>query len=260
MGNILISKTGAYVSGGDEESADAYPLIRSNSFIACDLIPAQETYRGPLGSVEFAENPEPRIAVTLLLDTSSSMRGDPISELNHGIMNFAAFVEEDPLARKRLELSVIQFGPVRVMSDFCTLDGFQLPELVATGDTPIGEAVSLAVHRTEERVLRYRDNGVNYYKPLIFLITDGQPTDQWQGAAHLLHAGVARKDFNFFPVAVAGAQLDILQQLSPTPPKLLRGIEFSEFFLWLSKSIAIVSRSTVGGTVIPPPTTAWEAF
>jgi uncharacterized protein YegL len=94
----------------------------------------------PLGPVTFAENPEPRCPCLLLLDTSGSMSGKPIAELNAGLRSFYEELQGDSLAVKRVEVALVSFGPVRVISEFNTADFFLDPTLEAEGDTPLGEA------------------------------------------------------------------------------------------------------------------------
>src|SRR5277367_1943177 len=92
------------------------------------------------GASEFADNPEPRCPCLLLLDTSASMEGEAMEELNRGLAAFKHELSADALAMKRVELGIVSFGPVRVLADFHTPDLFQLPLLDASGDTPVGAA------------------------------------------------------------------------------------------------------------------------
>ena len=119
----------------------------------------------------------------LLLDTSASMQGDPISELNAGMVNFKEELMADNLAVKRVEVSVVSFGPVQVHNPFETADIFQPPVLVASGDTPMGAGIAEAMRLVEERKKTYTAAAVAYYRPWVFLITDGAPTDSWQWPA-----------------------------------------------------------------------------
>src|SRR6185437_16641123 len=95
----------------------------------------------PFADPVLAENPEPRCPCLLLLDTSASMDGEPIKELNDGIIKFKDELMADALAVKRVELGLVTFGPVRVETDFQTADVFQPPMLIASGDTPMGAAI-----------------------------------------------------------------------------------------------------------------------
>src|SRR4051812_15943896 len=99
----------------------------------------------PFGAAEFADNPEPRCPCLLLLDTSVSMRGRPIDELNAGLIAFKDELMSDALAAKRVEVGIVGFGPVQTVADFTTADFFQPPNLSVTGDTPIGAAITQGI-------------------------------------------------------------------------------------------------------------------
>jgi uncharacterized protein YegL len=208
------------------------------------------TEQVPFGAgVEFADNPEPRCPCLLLLDTSGSMRGQPINELNAGIRLFRDELAADPMASKRVEIAIVGFGPVQVLSDFQTADVFSPPTLEATGDTPMGAAIEEGLTLLEQRKQAYRVNGIAFYRPWIFLITDGGPTDGWTSAAAKVKSGEAEKHFSFFAVGVQGARMDILRQLGTREPLMLKELRFRDLFLWLSNSLGSVSKSRVGETV-----------
>src|SRR3954467_12736183 len=96
-------------------------------------------------AVEFADNPEPRCPCVLLLDTSGSMSGPKIAELNHGLEAFAEELRSDAMATKRVEVAIVTFGPVQTIQHFVTPDVFQPPKFVASGDTPMGAAIQNAI-------------------------------------------------------------------------------------------------------------------
>ena len=231
-------------------------VVMSDSY---DQIPFAERF-------DFAEdlvaNPQPRVPVVLLLDTSGSMQGEPISQLNAGLTAFKEELMSDSLASKRAEISVVTFGPVQVHNPFMTADIFQPPRLHASGDTPMGAGIMKALELVEERKNQIKASGVQYYRPWIFMITDGGPTDSWQEAARALRDAVEKRKAAFFAIAVDGADMGRLTQISPRKPLHLRGLKFREMFEWLSSSLGAVSRSSPTQEVLalPPPTSDWSTL
>jgi uncharacterized protein YegL len=198
---------------------------------------------------EFAENPEPRCPCVLLLDKSASMAGAPIHELSEGLSLFKSSLMADSMALKRVEIAVITFGPVQIVSEFQTADIFQPPALTASSDTPMGAAIEKALDYLGQRKQVYRENGVSYYRPWVFLITDGAPTDAWAVAAQRVREGEASKAHMFFAVGVENANMDILRQISVREPLKLKALRFGDLFLWLSNSLGTVSRSSTSEQV-----------
>lgn len=221
-------------------------------------IPFQPGEQQAFEAAEFAENPEPRVACVLLLDTSGSMSGRPIQELNDGLGLFQAALASDDLASKRAETAIVTFGgSVQVVQDFATVDHLQIPTLAATGDTPMSAAILRGAEMVTQRKQTYKAHGISYYRPWIFLLTDGAPTDMahWPAAVDRVLRGESAKEFAFFPIGVGqGADLQRLRELGPREPLRLRGVEFKEYFRWLSTSLQRVSRSKPGETLSLPPT------
>lgn len=197
----------------------------------------------------FAENPEPRCPCLLLLDVSGSMNGRPLDELNAGLRVFKDELSVDALAIKRVEVGMVTFGPVKVEIPFTSAATFYPPNLQSQGDTPMGAAITQALNMVEDRKRDYRANGISYYRPWVFLITDGAPTDAWKDAAAAIREGEASKKFAFFAIGVKGADIDTLRQISVRDPLSLEGLKFRELFSWLSSSLRSVSRSTPGTDV-----------
>jgi len=211
----------------------------------------------------FIDNPEPRCPCLLLLDTSGSMNGKPIAELNAGLRVFQEELNADSMAAQRVEVAIMTFGPVNVLSDFQTADMFHPPTLSPTGDTPMGSAIMQGLDMLEARKNIYKQAGVAYYRPWVFLITDGAPTDSYLAAAERVRQGdnSSKKSFSFFAVGVEGADMTKLAQIcSPDrPPLKLQGLSFRELFTWLSSSLGGVARSQPGQLVALPAPTGWSS-
>lgn len=214
----------------------------------------------PFGTTEFADNPEPRCPCLLLLDVSGSMQGQPIAELNAGLTTFKDELAADALAMKRVEVGIVTFGPVQIVLPFQGAASFYPPTLTAQGDTPMGSAIKQGLDMVRQRKDEYRANGISYYRPWVFLITDGGPTDEWQSAAAAVREGEASKSFAFFAIGVQGANMDTLQQISSArAPLRLDGLRFRDLFSWLSSSLRSVSRSTPGTEVPLQPPQGWAS-
>lgn len=203
-------------------------------------------------------NPENRCACVLLLDVSGSMFGDSINQLNEGIKLLKNELMQDKLASSRVELAVITFGSsVEVIHDFATVDQFNPLILTADGLTPMGAAINLGLDKIEERKQIYKDNGVSYYRPWMFMITDGIPTDEWLPAADRLEKEVGKKKVSFFAVGVDEADMNTLQQISPRTPIKLNNTKWQEMFQWLSASLNSTSHSQIGEQVALQPPSDW---
>ena len=212
-------------------------------------------------SSDFAVNLEPRCACALLLDRSASMSGPKIDQLNEGVRLLFSEIQKDELARNRVELSIVSFGgSVDTDLDFQPISSVQPPILQAGGDTPMGSAIRTGIEAIASRKAIYKANGVKYFRPWLFLLTDGEPTDdEWEMQAVAVHNGTAAKQFEFFAVGVDGANLATLKRIAPPerPPLQLNGLNFSALFQWLSASLSQVSRSAPGTAGLNLPPVGW---
>lgn len=242
----------------------------------------------PFGAdVKFAVNTEPRCACVLVLDVSGSMGtivGEPgrdlgytferdgktfravdggvsrIDLLNDGLKAFRDELMTDSLAAQRVEVSIITFGDtVQEIQPFVTAGQFEPPTLKADGRTAMGEAILRAIDSVQAEKKRYFDNGIHYWRPWIFLITDGEPTDAWSQAAEAVHKGEKDKGFAFFAVGVEGADFATLGKIATRKPLSLKGMSFREMFEWLTNSLGKISQSQPGqeAGVSFEPTDGW---
>ncbi|OCQ92471.1 hypothetical protein BCD67_07405 [Oscillatoriales cyanobacterium USR001] len=210
-------------------------------------------------AVEFAENPEPRCPCVLLLDTSGSMQGAPLDALNEGLQTFRDDLTKDELAKKRVEVAIVTFdNQIKVVQDFVTADQFEPPLLTAQGQSYMGAGISYALDLIAARKSEYRSNGITYYRPWVFMITDGEPQGESdrvvEEASQRIKEEEANKRVAFFAVGVEGANIARLAQIVDRTPVKLRGLDFREMFIWLSASMQRVSHSKIDEQVaLPPP-------
>jgi uncharacterized protein YegL len=210
-------------------------------------------------AVEFAENPEPRCPCVLLLDTSSSMRGAPITALNEGLRAFRDDLMQDSLALRRVEVAVVTFdSDIQLVQDFVTVDRFDPPTLTAQGYTHMGAAIHQALDMVQVRKEQYRTNGVAYYRPWVFMMTDGEPQDEpeevVEQAAQRLKADETQNRIAFFAVGVEKANMGRLGTIVERTPLKLKGLNFVDMFVWLSASMQALAQSQPDDQLaLPPP-------
>ena len=235
---------------GGAAAATAYPFVSSTArqgTSAKDL----------LSQIEIASPEQPHCATLLLLDTSGSMvENKKIDQLSDGLRLLREEILKDELAASRVDIAVVTFGDGEVTAahPFTSIQDFRPPHLSANGDTPMGEAILRGIEFIETRKRIYRDQGVNYYRPWIFMITDGEPTDMKQGDQKwaLVKNTIADCERNgkvlFFSVGVEPANMTLLNDLMPESRgaiKLRKG-NFREMFQWLSNSQEKIVKSDIG--------------
>ena len=216
-----------------------------------------------IASNDLIDNPSPRCACMVILDTSGSMDGDAIRELNSGIGHFIASVQQDEVAAYSVEIAVITAGAkITEILPFTTANNIDgITEFSAYGCTPLGQATELALKRLEQRKKEYKRSGIAYYQPWLVIISDGAPTDTYSAAAQQAKALSEQRKLVVLPIGVDGADLNILGQFSSRGAKKLQGLKFNEFFEWLSAGMSQVSASASTSSSVKLPTTdGWDSI
>ena len=203
---------------------------------------------------------EKHIACVLLVDTSGSMAGQSIAELNEGLRIFGEALQEDSKAYGCADICVISFdSTVRTVVPFCAACDYAVPTLAAGGLTAMNEAIITGLDAIEMRKQEYKDIGVDYWRPWIFLLTDGVPTDgEYEADTKLrLQEALQQKKINFFPMGIGG-NVDIRKLKSYTKDGsgiVLKAAKehFKEAFVWLSSSMSVISNSdpSTGSASLP---------
>lgn len=200
-----------------------------------------------------ATNPAARVPVVVMLDTSSSMQGAPIRELNAGLNRFFAEVRSDDAAAMSADIALVTFDTTaRVAHHFGS--AFDYPEtqvpLVANGQTATGAALELAEQLLAERSALYPRLGIPSFKGWAILLTDGCPFPDygWKDPANRFKARAASGDLTYLVVGVGdNINEKTLSELSAAEPGVIRlqELKFSAFFNWLSASMHDVSSAGV---------------
>jgi uncharacterized protein YegL len=215
-----------------------------------------------LDHIDFVGNPNQRTPCILVLDTSGSMDGDPIEELNEGIKAFHQALTDDTHALTHVSIAIVTAGGsnAELLMDWTDATGFSPVPMKGDGPTPLGEALILALDLIEQVKAGYRSNGIQYTRPWLFFMTDGEPTDSpevWAEAIRRCREAEMGKKAVIFPIAVQRGNVAKIGQTSSRSPVKLTGLNFKEFFVWLSGSLGQASRTAPGTDIQLPSLDSW---
>lgn len=217
-------------------------------------------------SISAPINPgERHIATAIVVDTSTSMLGHPIEELNQGLIEFGNALKEDTFALGRAEVCVISFNStVQTEQEFSPAIDYNAPVLEAGGLTVLNEAIDVALDTLEERKELYRQTGIDYYRPWLFILTDGSASDKDKEDATKarLKSAITNNKVVYMPMGIGeNADTAKLQEYYPDDAQAKTVLKadakhFKEAFVWLSKSVIAISNSDpkVSNQVQLPPT------
>jgi len=201
-----------------------------------------------------------RLPVYFLLDTSGSMYGEPIQALNNALAAMINTLRQDPQAMDSLWISIITFN--REVTEICPLTElamFQLPEIACpqSGPTHTGMALEMLYHKVSSEIRKSSDTEKGDWKPLLFLFTDGKPSDIQLYNEYVLK--VRSLDFGAVIACAAGNLADDskLKLLTNDVVHLDNADSntLKQFFKWVSDTIEQGNKSQgTGDTVaLPPP-------
>lgn len=201
-----------------------------------------------------------RLPVYMLLDTSTSMSGKPLNEVGAGLDLMVSTLRQDPYALETAFLSIITFDDVAAqVVPLTELMDFQAPELKARGLTALGRALEKVTDCVGNEVEKTTATTKGDWKPLVFLMTDGSPTDDWEKALPAFEAN--RPGLVVGCGAGSGANLDVLKRFCDVVVELdnMDKATMSEFFKWVSASVTTsskridLSKEEPGAQDLPPP-------
>lgn len=202
-----------------------------------------------------------RLPVYLLLDTSGSMSGEPIEAVKNGVQILVSTLRQDPYALETAFLSVITFDTsAKQIVPLTEFAAFQVPTISATGTTALGEALALLADRIDAEVSKTTAEVKGDWKPLVFLMTDGSPTDDWKKG--LVRLQKVRTGVVVACAAGQGADTSVLKQITEVVVQLdtADSSTIKAFFKWVSASVSTGSQKVDSGQKevaglndLPPP-------
>lgn len=221
--------------------------------------------------IDYINNPNQRTPCVLVLDASYSMQeknldgSSAIDELNNGLVELEKTLKDDPTALTHVQLAIVSVGGLQndatVMMHWTDVVNFDAFSLTAGSATPLAEGLLLALQLIEQGKQELRLAGISYTRPWIFVMSDGAPTSSdalWQQAIAECKLAQEQKKVEIFSIAVAGANMDKMAEISVRPVVHLNGLRFRELFVWLSSSLSAASRSRPGDKLELPSTDPWR--
>ena len=183
-----------------------------------------------------------RLPVYLLLDTSGSMTGEPIEAVKNGVQMMIHSLRQNPQAIETAFVSIITFdSEAKQLIPLTDLASFQTIDLKAAGTTALGAALSLLADKLENEVTKTTLEQKGDWKPIIFIMTDGVPTDDWQAGFQKLKA--VKKGLIVGCAAGNNADDKVLKEIADQVVRLSNtdADSIGKFFQWVSASIATTS-------------------
>jgi uncharacterized protein YegL len=177
------------------------------------------------------------------------MYGEPIEAVKTGLKSLHSALRKDPQTLETAFISVITFGPTaKQLISLTEVAAFKPPEVSASGGTPLGEALNLVCDCADREVNKGTAEEKGDWKPLVFILTDGVPTDNIDAGLNKFKAA----KWGLVLACAAGANVDnsVLRRVAGENVIALENCDsnsLSAFFNFVSKSITVSSKKIDSG-------------
>ena len=186
-----------------------------------------------------------RLPIFFVLDVSESMVGEPIHKMENGIEKIVATLRQDPHALETVLISVIAFaGKAKAITPLIDLVSFYPPKIPMGGGTSLGAALDVLMTEIDSKVVKTTLQERGDWQPVVFLITDGKPTDQPQRAVDRWRAEYANRVSMIAITLGNNADIQTLKQLTDDVLSLEGSTDedFRKFIEWVSASVKAQSQ------------------
>lgn len=187
-----------------------------------------------------------RLPIFFLLDVSESMAGENLRQLQYGLERLVTSLRTDPYALETVYLSIIAFaGKAKTLTPLVELASFYAPRLPIGSGTGLGAALTHLMADIDKSVLKTTPERKGDWKPVVYLMTDGKPTDDIKDAVYRWQK-TYQQQASLVAIGVGQyADLDALRKLTPNVVHLNAQTDddFKKFIDWVSQSVVAQSRS-----------------